>query len=179
MKEEWRSIKKYEGLYEVSNHGKVRSIERHDSLGRLNKGKLLCPSSSRKYKHVALSKDGTPKHFLVHRLVAIAFIENPFNYGCVNHKNENSHDNRVENLEWCTHKYNNNYGTGHIRTAHTKGTHTLQKTVEGCIVGDFYSVSEASRQTGFSSTAIWNGIQYNKITNGYLWKAARKENVYA
>lgn len=111
----WKTIKGYENLYEISDKGEVRSFDRtlpcgHNSTHML-KGKILTPCNNGKgYLHIYLIKDGKSKKFYVHRLVADAFLENPNNYPCVNHKDENRSNNDVSNLEWCTHLYNSNYG---------------------------------------------------------------------
>ena len=97
----------YTGLYEVSNLGRVRSL----NYGGHGEIKVLKPSNSNAYLRVALHKDGRGQRFLVHRLVATMFIPNPDNLPVVNHKNENPSNNCVDNLEWCTVKYNTNYGT--------------------------------------------------------------------
>ena len=117
MKEIWKSIQGYEGLYEVSNFGNVRSLDRvirskHNEK-KQKKGRILTPFYEEKkgYYQVSLSKDGKQKKQRIHRLVAVAFLENPFNYTDVNHKDEDKTNNNVDNLEWCTRKYNNNYGT--------------------------------------------------------------------
>lgn len=111
MKEEWRQIQGYEGLYEVSNLGRVKSLERYDKMGRLIKEKTLNPRKHKKgYLYVGLSKDGIQKKYSIHRLVAIAFIPNPNNLPQVNHKDENKENNCLDNLEWCTNEYNCNYG---------------------------------------------------------------------
>ena len=112
MEEEWRPIKDYEGLYEVSNMGRVKSLKRHDTLGREKEEKILALANDRLgYKMVSLCKDGKRTMYKVHRLVAIAFIPNPDNLPIINHKDENKSNNNVCNLEWCTYKYNSNYGT--------------------------------------------------------------------
>ena len=116
MTEEWRPIVGYEGLYEVSNTGQVKSFDRYVkySNGRihLHKGKVLSPIKDRDgYLQVNLCYSGRINSIKVHRLVAQAFIPNPDNLPQVNHKDENKTNNCVENLEWCDSKYNNNYGT--------------------------------------------------------------------
>lgn len=100
--EEWKNIIGYEGLYEVSNKGNVRNVRRNKLL-KLSKDYYG-------YIRVSLSKNGIQTGLKVHRLVAQAFIPNPNNLPQVNHRNEDKTDNSVENLEWCTAKYNNNYG---------------------------------------------------------------------
>ena len=114
MIEKWIDIAGYEGRYQVSNTGKVRS------LARTRKGKFqsICPVKERilkqntdkdGYKEVALCTDGKLKYFRVHRLVALAFIPNPQNLPLINHKDENPANNIAENLEWCTCSYNTSY----------------------------------------------------------------------
>ena len=109
--ENWRNIPGYED-YEVSNYGRVRSLDRVDSRGRKLKGKELKQSVSKHgYKRVCLYKNGKAQSVRVHRLVAMAFLPNTNNLSCVNHKDENKANNHLSNLEWCTYKYNSNYGT--------------------------------------------------------------------
>ena len=118
--EEWKSIPGYEGLYEVSSYGRVKSLERYKSNNggiQLIKEKILKPHNTKKgYLTVQFSN----KIFKVHRLVAEAFIPNPDNLPMVNHKDEDKTNNNVDNLEWCTAKYNSNYGTAIERMINTK-----------------------------------------------------------
>lgn len=108
MQEIWKDIRGYEGYYQVSNFGNVRSVDRVDSHCRNLKGRILKLSNGT-YKSVTLSTNNVCKNHSVHRLVAEAFIPNPNNLPCINHKDEDKHNNNVNNLEWCTYGYNNDY----------------------------------------------------------------------
>lgn len=103
MSEEvWKTIPEFPN-YKASNLGRVKSIDRLDTIGRPRKGKILSPSfDQKKYHQVVVYKDGKPYTRKVHRLIALAFIPNPENKPEVNHKNLDSLDNSVGNLEWCT-----------------------------------------------------------------------------
>lgn len=107
MIEKWKPIQGYEGLYEVSNLGRVKSCDRYTDYGRHLKEKLIhggeCPNG---YKFVCLRKNGRNKNYLVHRLVANEFVINPHFYPVVNHIDGNKENNNFYNLEWCTQSYN-------------------------------------------------------------------------
>lgn len=124
MREIWRDIKDFEGIYQVSNLGRVRSlarwIKRKDGKTIYRKGRILKPQTGSGYQTVYFRVGNKQKWFYVHRLVAEAFIPNPDNLPQVNHINENRMDNRVENLEWCSQRYNINYGTAIERQIKTK-----------------------------------------------------------
>lgn len=109
----WKDIEGYEGMYQVSNMGRVRALDRAkpNSGGQIAKGHILPQSDNgHGYRFVSLWKFNKGRRFYVHRLVASAFIPNPSNLPIINHKDENKSNNRYENLEWCTQKYNINYG---------------------------------------------------------------------
>lgn len=112
MEEIWRDIKGYEGKYQVSNLGRVKSLERTDNNNHKVKEKeLKIISDKDQYSIINLYQNGKNKTCRIHRLVASAFIPNPNNYPVINHKDENRTNNRIDNLEWCTSKHNNNYGS--------------------------------------------------------------------
>ena len=164
--EEWKDIEGYKDKYQVSNTGKIKSLHYRNT----SKEKLLKPYTNRKgYLFVSLPR----KTVQVHRLVAEAFIENPKKLPMVNHKDENKQNNSVENLEWCTHKYNNNYGN---RTKRAKLSNInnpkLSRLVQCIETGIIYpSVAEAERQTGIDAKLIRRVcVGKRKTTGGYHWK---------
>lgn len=125
MIEEWKDIEGFEGLYQVSNLGRVKCLE-HKCPGRY-KGKLRtvkehimtnAENKNNGYMCVSLSNLDRGRTFLVHRLVAKAFLPNPDNKTIINHKDENKHNNCVTNLEWCTSYYNNTYNNVHLKRKH-------------------------------------------------------------
>ena len=124
MTEIWRDIKGYEGIYQISNFGRVKSVERiatnnkHGGV-RIIKEKILTPNDNGNgYKIVCLRKPKQRKNFYMHRLVATAFIPNPKNLRYVNHKDYNKSNNNVTNLEWCTQKENIQHSIEHMRKPH-------------------------------------------------------------
>lgn len=112
LNEIWRDINNYEGLYQVSNYGRIKRLGNAKNM----KEKILRPiKHSRGYLRIGLHKNGFQKDYFIHRLVAQAFIINSINLPEVNHRDENKHNNKVCNLEWCSSKYNANYGTRNDR----------------------------------------------------------------
>lgn len=123
--EEWKDIRGYENRYQVSSNGRVRSLDR-TTIGKNGivfsyKGKVLKSKVSKTggYEVVEIYNDGFREIARVHRLVAMEFIPNPLYYPIINHKDGNKLNNCVENLEWCTYKYNSNYSP--LRQGHWKG----------------------------------------------------------
>ena len=164
--EEWRDIEGYEGLYQVSNLGRVKSIVTN---------KFLIPyDTGFGYLSVKIHN----KNLKVHRLVAKAFIPNPDNLPCVNHKSEIRSENYVDNLEWCDYKYNNNYCTLNKRKADTQtnGKHSkpvCQLTLDNKLVKEWPSVAEVERTLGYNHSNIvscCNGTYGFKTAYGYKWE---------
>lgn len=180
MIEEWRDIVGYEGRYKVSNMGKVISLN-YSHTGKQKELKQSVLSSG--YYAVNLRNGGKVKLCTVHRLVANAFLPNPNKYKEVNHINENTKDNRVENLEWCEqsdnmkHAYKNGLQipSENQRKAIINTNKLKQKKVcqikDGEIINTFSGISEASRQTKISISCISRCCNLKrKSTNGYEWR---------
>lgn len=178
--EEWRDIKGFEGLYQVSNKGNVKSLERKVwcSRGRgyyrtVPEKILKASKKGRGYLSVTLSKDGIDDDYYVHQLVACAFIPNPHGYKELNHIDENKENNCVENLEYCTRAYNINYGTRNEKIS--KAVIGINKT-SGLIV-EFSSTMEAERQLGIAQQNICACCKgRKKSVGGFYWMYAEEEN---
>ena len=172
--EEWRDVVGYEGLYQVSSMGRVKSLERKDCLGRTVKERILKSRTNRYgYMEVNLCADGKRKMLKVHRLVCQAFHDNPDNKPEVNHVNEDKTDNRACNLEWSTRRENNNHGTRNVRACKALSKPVGQYTSDGELVKIWPSVIEVQRQTGFSQGHICKAANGKcKQAYGFIWKYA-------
>lgn len=171
----WVDVPNYEGLYQISNFGNVKSLGRYvrvsDKLGGCRKKKeslLKFEVCKNGYLRVNLNTDGGRKHFLVHRLVAEAFIPNPQNMPQINHKDEDKTNNSVDNLEWCDAKYNNNYGERTKRASIAKFKTVKQYDMQGNFIREFGSLKEAWDSIGmrFSQKSCREG----KSVGGYQWR---------
>ena len=176
----WKDIKDYEGLYQVSNLGNVRSLDmiimqlhywskkyvKHIYKGRLLKGS----KNSNGYKVITLHKGKKTEKKLLHKIIAETFIPNPNNYNYINHKDNNPSNNNVNNLEWCTQSYN-------IKYAYEKGNKTQQKKKKinqiknGNILKTFISISDAERKTGIKGANISKCCRnLRNYAGGYQWE---------
>ena len=173
-KEIWKDIKGYEGYYQVSNLGKVRSLDRFingNNCKRLKKGKILKPFvNNRGYELVILSLRQKTKHFQIHRLVAETFIPNPDNLPCVNHKDENPKNNKIDNLEWCTVKYNINYGTAIKRRVEKRSKPIIQYDKNFNIVAEWKSCTEPPKEKYDYSAITKCCKNIYKTHKGYIWR---------
>ena len=149
--EVWKDVKDYEGLYQVSDRGNVRSVARKDSIGRKCGERVLKPiPHTGGYLRVQLCKNGVKKSKMIHRLVLEAFVENPNNLPEVNHKDENPSNNELSNLEWCDAGYNSNYGTRTEKIALALSKKVRAVNIENGEVVRFKSIEEAGRK-GYAS----------------------------
>lgn len=183
MREVWKDIKDYEGLYQVSNLGRIKSLSRFHytgwgkNKGYIKKEKILTQTLlSIGYYIVTLCKNGESKKMFVHRLVAQAFLDNLNNFPCINHKDENKLNNYVDNLEWCTHCYNNNYGTKKERIAKNVSIKINQYDLNGNFIKTWNNAKEVGETFKKNSTHICqvcNGKR--KTTLGFKWNYCREE----
>ena len=176
MEEIWKPIKDFEDKYEVSNLGRIRNIRTNHILKMTNQ--------YGNYFSIILYDGVRRKTTRVHRLVAEAFIPNPNNYSCVNHKDMNKQNNCVDNLEWCTQSYNSNHAiqngantmSGFNRynknKAHKKYGFIYQFDKNNNFIAKYYSPLEASKMTGVCHRNILQVINHEEgrtQAGGYIW----------
>ena len=174
--------------YAVFEDGTVINIKRNKPMKQRNRRDG--------YMSVQLSNDGKQKEFVVHRLVAAAFIPNPNNYPIINHKDENKKNNCADNLEWCTQEYNINYGTGNARRAKSlekyrksdrarawaiclgemSGKPIEQLTIDGKHIAFYQSARKASMATGSNHCGVCRAARgLYETAGGYKWKYVKEE----
>ena len=169
----WRDIPGFE-RYQVSSLGRVKSLRKTVTI--------MSPSKSSRYCQVTLYKNGKRHYRKVHRLVAEAFIPNPDNLPCVNHKNEDKTDNRVDNLEWCDAKYNNNYGYRSMKMAQSLSGKDIplkykaieQLDLDGNIVRTYQAIKQVA-DYGYNQSTICNCCKRKtKTAYGFYWRYKEK-----
>lgn len=190
-KEIWKDIKGYEGLYQASNLGNIKSLGRtFENKGSYSgycttKDKILKPRPCSRYYKVALYKDSKRKDYLLHRIIAETFIENTENKPYVNHKDENCFNNNANNLMWCTHKENMNWGTRNKRIA-LKNTNNpkrckkvIQYDLNGNFIKEYSSIKEACKELNIKNKHIGQCCKKHygrKTVSGYKWEFADDKN---
>ena len=163
MEEIWKDIKDYEGLYQVSSFGRVKSFY----TNRILKGS----EDSWGYLQVKLYKNGIKSNKKMHRLVAQSFIPNPENKPEVNHIDENKTNNKLSNLEWSTAKENSNHGTRTERMAKTRSIPIIATNIKTGESQEFYGAAECARQSGLDNSHIAKVLKGRyKQTGGYTFK---------
>lgn len=195
-KETWTPITRYVGLYEISNNGKTKSLAKKVVCGYYKNGSIAYANKVEKilkpaltiygYHYVVLNKKGIAKNKMVHRLVAQAFIPNPQKKRTVNHKNGIKTDNRVENLEWNTHKENHRHafdvlgrkGTraGKFGKNNPDSKRVIQMSLSGKFVKAWDSMADAERIGKFNNSSISNCCNNKKLKThaGFKWKFAKQ-----
>ena len=166
--ERWKSVRGFEGLYEVSNLGEVFTVEHDQEVTRDDGSKYTVHVPSKQkiqalcntgYYSAALSKDGCTENYLVHRLVAEAFIPNPNNLPCVNHKDGDKTNNCVNNLEWCSYQENGLHAV-------SCGLNTSAMPVMCIETGEvFPSITQCAKQLDISISKLQNLISSNTTLN--------------
>lgn len=174
MKEIWKDVVGFEGLYMVSNYGRVKNCRT---------GKIMKPFERKGYLRIGLTKNHKQIKYPVHRLVAMAFIPNPNNLPFVNHKDENKFNNCVDNLEWCTAQYNNTYGNRIEKYVKTNTNGKCSKSVfqystDDKLIKEWPSTMEIQRQTGYSCGNISKCCSGKyKQAYGFIWRYKEPEPI--
>lgn len=170
----WKDVKNFEGLYQVSDCGYVKSVSRtkpnNGGVQEVKERVLKQRCDKDGYLAVCLSKNG--KHYgrRVNRLVAESYVPNPDHLPVVNHKDENKQNNRVSNLEWCTVQYNTCYGDGLRKMAIKQGRPVLQ-IQKGHVIGEYYSTGNAAKETGIPQGNIYKAcVGERRVAGGYEWR---------
>jgi hypothetical protein len=174
----WKDIKGYEGYYQISNLGRVKSLDRYVNAAY---GKRFVKGSIRKshvcvglgYETLILSKERVNKEVYIHRLVAEAFVPNPHHYKLVNHKDENKTNNNFENLEWCTETYNMAYSNVFEKARKKNCIPVRQYSLEGEFIKEYESSYDAGAAIGVMPYCI-SYCCMGKIgsVKGFLWNYA-------
>lgn len=165
--EQWKKIDGYDGSYLISSLGNVFHVGR---------GALRLSTDSGGYHYVRLRRGGISKFPKVHRLVAEAFIPNPNKYPCINHKDENKKNNAVSNLEWCTPKYNTNYGTCIKRRALNCRKHVVQFSLDGEQIREWDGIVSASQELHIDGSSITKAAKGKRMSaGGFIWEYAQND----
>jgi hypothetical protein len=179
MEESWKDILGYEGLYQVSTHGEVKSLSRFNSRTE----RILTPVISKGYPVITLSKNNIHKIYSIHRLVAECFIPNPENKPEVNHINGIKTDCLCSNLEWCTSSENQlhafrtglqkpyKHWIGKFGASHNRSKKVSQMTKEGVLIGTFENARHAEQLTGINHSGISDVCRgTSKTAGGFRWR---------
>lgn len=164
-----RPLNGFDGAYYISINGDVISTN-YMNTGRIKHLKPFIQNGG--YRRIMLTYRGTSRHYLIHTLVGKTFLPNPMKYPIINHKDENPSNNNVSNLEWCTHKYNVNYGTANNRRSKSLEKKIYQIDKTGTIVAVWDSLTQAS-ESGFDAGHISRCARgLRKTHGGFKWRYA-------
>ncbi len=178
----WKDIEGFEGIYQVSNFGRVRSVTRYvpcrNGFPRIEESRIMKQQlNAAGYWEVSLRIDNKKNtRWKVHRLVGKAFVPDYFEGAQINHKDENPKNNNADNLEWCTPKYNSNYKNrtkNWVNSYNAKNRQIVQMSLDGEVLQIYPSLMEASRATGINSGQICAVCQHRPryhTAGGFKWK---------
>jgi hypothetical protein len=185
VKEIWKDIPGYEGLYQASDLGRIKRVgyeyygtNQYNCKYKIKKKeKILIPRLKNNYLGVILTKNKNKKNWLVHRLVALTFVDNPHKYNEINHKDENPLNNSFTNLEWCSHSYNINYGSRIQKVISKVCKPILQYDLDGNFIKEWNTMNEAIRF--YNNRHISNVCKkQRKTASGYIWCYKYNKNFY-
>lgn len=174
MEEIWKDIRGFEGIYQVSNMGRVRSLDRwsNDERHRRLKGKILKPNKDR-YGYLKIGLLNKVRiTYQVHRLVALHFVSGYKEGLIVNHKDEDRSNNQADNLEWCTQQYNLRYSDS-IAWVRRK---LYQYDLDGNLIKTYSCANQAEKELGFTLRNALYVKKCNGITHGFLFKLEPRKN---
>lgn len=177
----WKDIKDFKGLYQISNLGNIKSLPKKHNLKNghsyIQKEQILKPyKNNRGYLQIDLVKNGKHYKRQVHNLVATTFIENPNNYIEINHKDENKLNNCVDNLEWCSHIYNSNYGNRNKKISKALEKKINQYDLNGNFIKTWNSQLEIQKELKIPQANISAAVRgVYKQTHGYRWEVANED----
>lgn len=189
VEEVWRDVFGYEGMYQVSSKGRIMSLSREipakGGAYRITNNRVLSASVGKNgYKKIVLSDNNVKKTFLIHRLVAKAFIPNPNEYSLVNHIDENKENNECKNLEWCNYSYNATHGNAMRKMINSRlnngGNRAPKHVVGTSIDGDGEDIKVLKlndvKNYGFHPSAVSLCCNGKRVSHkGYYWEFAQKE----
>lgn len=177
--EQWKPIKNFEGLYEVSNMGRFRSVYKYKNTIVRSGASAIIPvrpkllylnKAHSGYYHVVLHKNAKRYEYTAHRLVALHFCEGYKRGYVVNHKDEDKSNNKADNLEWCTQLYNQRYGTAIQRTAESNWKKVAQYDLAGNLIATYDSAKEAAKVTGYNYVSLCEWCRGTHVPkNRYRW----------
>ena len=181
----WKDIKGYEGIYKISNYGRVKTLRHKSKCRSYNTGNRIVPhfekivneritygdKTKSGYMQIRLCKDSIKKEVYVHRLVACAFLDNPKGYDFVNHKDEVKNNNHVDNLEWCTKSYNCIYSKNMDKANEQNKKPVLQFSINGNFIKEYPSIRIAASDNNMNHNGIVKCCKGKlKTSGGYMWK---------
>lgn len=167
---EWKDVVGYEGLYQISNRGEVKSFVRKGG------DELKQAVDHQGYKSVVLCKDKVKKRFKIHKLVSKAFIPNLDNLPVINHKDENKNNNKTSNLEWCDYSYNNSYGSKPKIQTEKLGKKINQLDKQGNFIEMWDSALLIQKHLSINNSNIIQCCKgKRKTAGGFIWRYANEQ----